>query len=273
MSSDNEKVFTKENLDLYLRELAKEFRRLNGKNMPAEIILIGGAAIVANYGFRDMTVDIDAVIRASSAMKDAINRVGDRYGLPNGWLNGDFVQTSSYSPKLDEHSEYYKTFSNIVTVRTIRAEYLIAMKLCAGRQYKNDLSDILGILAEHEKNNVPITYADIDRAVRELYGSWKVISEDSQAFITRVMEQGNYESLYASVRGEEARAKDALISFEKSYPDVLNERNANEIIRQAAEKREARASVLEKLRAAQQREQKPQTEDGEKSVRNGDDMR
>ena len=109
MSSDNEKVFTKENLDLYLRELAKEFRRLNGKNMPAEIILIGGAAIVANYGFRDMTADIDAVIRASSAMKDAINRVGDKFGLPNGWLNGDFMRSSSYSPRLDEFSEYQKT--------------------------------------------------------------------------------------------------------------------------------------------------------------------
>ena len=81
------------------------------------------------------------------------------------------------------------------------------------------------------------------------------------------MEQGDYEDLYASVRREEARAKDALISFEKSYPDVLNERTANEIIRQAAEKQEARASVLEKLRAAQQREQKPQTEN------NGDDTR
>lgn len=256
MSSDNEKVFTKENLDLYLRELAKEFRRLNGKNMPAEIILIGGAAIVANYGFRDMTVDIDAVIRASSAMKEAINRVGDRYGLPNGWLNGDFMQTSSYSPKLDEHSEYYKTFSNIVTIRTVRAEYLIAMKLCAGRQYKNDLSDILGILAEHERNGTPITYADVDRAVCDLYGGWERISEDSQAFIKGVMAKGGYEGLYASVSAEEARAKDALVTFEKNYPGALNEDNANDIIKKAAEKREDRASVLEKLRAAQQKDQK-----------------
>ena len=47
------------------------------------------------------------------------------------------MQTSSYSPKPDEHSEYYKTFSNIVTIRTVRAEYLIAMKLCAGRQVQS----------------------------------------------------------------------------------------------------------------------------------------
>jgi len=37
MLSDH--TFTKENLDHYLKELAKEFRRQNGKSMPAEIIL------------------------------------------------------------------------------------------------------------------------------------------------------------------------------------------------------------------------------------------
>ena len=94
-----EKGFTKENLDYYLKELAKEFRKRNGKNMPAEIVLVGGAAILANYGFREMTYDIDAVITASSALKEAVNTVGDRLGLPNGWLNADFKNTSSYSPK------------------------------------------------------------------------------------------------------------------------------------------------------------------------------
>ena len=43
-------------------------------------------------------------------MKDAINAVGDRMGLPNGWLNADFRQTASYSPKLAEASVYYRTF-------------------------------------------------------------------------------------------------------------------------------------------------------------------
>ena len=104
--------FTKENLNNYLKELAKEFRKLNGKKIPAEIILIGGAAVLANYGFRDMTYDIDAVVTASSAMKDAINHVGDRLGLPNNWLNADFKKTDSYSDKLLQVSVYYKTFSN-----------------------------------------------------------------------------------------------------------------------------------------------------------------
>ncbi|MCQ2421906.1 MAG: hypothetical protein MJ064_02795 [Lachnospiraceae bacterium] len=41
MSAD--KPFTKENLDSYLKELAKEFRKKNGNRMLAEIILLGGA--------------------------------------------------------------------------------------------------------------------------------------------------------------------------------------------------------------------------------------
>ena len=61
MSSDF--AFTKENLDRCLRELGKEFRKLNGTSMKAEITLIGGAAILANYGFRDSTYDVDALIQ------------------------------------------------------------------------------------------------------------------------------------------------------------------------------------------------------------------
>ena len=63
MSAD--KPFTRENLDSYLMELAKEFRKKNGSRMPAEIILMGGASILINYGFREMTYDMDAIIKSS----------------------------------------------------------------------------------------------------------------------------------------------------------------------------------------------------------------
>lgn len=116
MSSDQKIIFTKDNLRQYLKALGKEFRRLNGTSVPAEIILVGGAAILANYDFREMTTDMDALIYASSSMKDAINHVGDVYGLPNGWLNSDFKNTLSYSQKLDEVSVYYGTFSNVLRV-------------------------------------------------------------------------------------------------------------------------------------------------------------
>lgn len=227
MSSD---TFTKENLDSYLKELAKEYRKLNGKSMPAEIVLVGGAAILTNYGFRDMTTDIDAVIYAASSMKDAINLVGDKFSLPNGWLNADFMHTPSYSPRLDEFSVYYKTFYGVLSVRSVSAEYLIAMKLRSGRKYKNDLSDVIGILAEHEKNNAPITLEKINAAVNNLYGGWDNFPEDSETFIENAMKNGNFTDVYNSVKNEEKDSKDILLDFQKDYPNVAKESNINDII-------------------------------------------
>lgn len=231
MSFDSNVTFNKENLDSYLKELAKEFRKLNGTAMPAEIVLIGGAAVLANYGFREMTTDIDAVIHASSSMKDAINRVGDRHGLPNGWLNADFMHTGSYSPKLSEVSEYYHTFSHVLQIRTVSAEYLIAMKLRSGRKYKNDLSDVVGILAEHEKRGTPITFDRIETAVQKLYGGWTDIPADSKAFIDRIMENKNYTQIYESIVESEKQNKNVLLQFEQDYPNVATESNVNEILR------------------------------------------
>lgn len=246
MSSERKTVFTKENLDTYLKEVAKEYRKLCGKSMPAELILIGGASILANYGFREMTTDVDAIIRAASSMKDAVNRVGDKFDLPNGWLNADFRRTDSYTAELEQYAVYYKTFSNVLTVRTISAEYLIAMKLRSGRQYKNDLSDVLGILAEHEKLGQPITMEQIKQAVCNLYESWIELPETSIQFIDRTMQDGNFSDRYAEVLANEREFRDVLIEFQKDYPGVTNASNANDII-QSLKERQKKPSVLERL--------------------------
>ena len=125
----SDRPFTKQNLDMYLRELTKEFRKRYGKAVPAEIILIGGAAVLVNYGFREKTYDMDAIITTASSMKDVINFIGDKFDLPTGWLNTDFMNTTSYTPRIIQFSKYYRTFSNTITIRTVSAEYLVAMKL------------------------------------------------------------------------------------------------------------------------------------------------
>lgn len=230
MSTENSNVFKKDNLDLYLKELAKEYKKLVGKNMPAEIILIGGAAIIERYDFRDMTTDIDAIINAASVMKDAINRIGDRYELPNGWINADFQKTDSYSSKLLQFSSFYKTFNQVLNVRVVTGEYLIAMKLRAFRQYKNDLSDIIGILAEHDKRGEKISSEQIDRAVTDLYGSWNDFPIGARDFIIKTLSAGNYEKVYELVRKNEKDAKEQLVEFQDSYPDVLKGENVNDIL-------------------------------------------
>lgn len=237
MSSDNSRSFSKSNLDHYFYELSKTYKKLGGKKMPAEIILIGGAAIIENYGFRDMTTDIDAIIHASSVMDEAIKQVGDQFDLPYGWLNSDFMKTSSYSKSLIKYASFYKVFNQVLTVRTVSAEYLIAMKLRSGRKYKNDLSDIIGILAEHEAKGDLITFEHIDTAIRNLYGSWDVIPEDSVKFINDTLSNGDYGALYSIVRQGEAEAKEILIEFQDDYPKVLNENNMEDILKRLKEKR------------------------------------
>ena len=225
-----EAPITKENLDTYLKELAKQFRKLNGKAMPAEITLIGGASILINYGFRNSTYDVDALIHASSAMKDAINYVTDTLGLPNGWLNEDFKNTKSYTPRLVNYSKYYRTFSNVLAVRTITGEYLVAMKLMAYRQYKHDISDIVGILREQHNSGDPLTLERIDKAVKDLYDSWENLPENAKNMIESILANEDMDALYEAYANEEAAAKDAIITFEDKYPDVLKEDNLADIL-------------------------------------------
>ena len=225
-----ETPITKENLDTYLKELAKQFRKLNGKAMPAEITLIGGASILVNYGFRASTYGVDALIHASSAMKNANIYVTDTLGLPNGWLNEDFKNTKSYTPRLVNYSKYYRTFSNVLTVRTITGEYLVAMKLMSYRQYKHDISDIVGILREQQSSGDPLTLERIDKAVKNLYDNWDNLPENAKNMIESILANEDMDALYEAYANEEAAAKDALITFEDKYPDVLKEDNLADIL-------------------------------------------
>ena len=144
-------------------------------------------------------------------------------------------------------SKYYKTYSNVLTIRTISSEYLVAMKLMSGRPYKNDLSDIVGILYEHERLGNPITLDLVKKATEELYDSWKNISEQSRTFITDIFESNDLQSLYDKVCRDEKETKKDLIAFQQEYPGVLNEDNVNDIAGNLSVARD-KDSILAKLR-------------------------
>ena len=61
--------YNKNSLDEALKKLGKEIRRLGGKEIRAEITIVGGAAIIAGNTFRESTTDIDAIFRALSLIK------------------------------------------------------------------------------------------------------------------------------------------------------------------------------------------------------------
>lgn len=230
MLSDQKKIFTKNNIDKLLNELSKEYKKLGGRNMPVDLIIVGGAAIIENYGFRDSTKDIDAIIPAISIMNEAINNTEIKLDLPRGWINNDFTKTSSFSQKLVLYSKFYKCFNQVLNARYITGEYLIAMKLKSGRYYKNDLSDIIGILKEHENNNSPISYEDISKSITDLYGDWSGIKKSNIEFLNNVLKQKNYDDLYKKARSKEIDTRNFILEFQEKYPNALNNNNIDTII-------------------------------------------
>ena len=59
--SNNFSGFTKENVGEYFKELSKEIKKQLGRQANVELIVVGGASILMNYGFRESTQDIDAL--------------------------------------------------------------------------------------------------------------------------------------------------------------------------------------------------------------------
>lgn len=225
----------KEMIDMYLKELAKEFKRITGRKISAEIIIVGGGSVLLNYDFRMNSVDVDAFNTYDSAIKDAAKLVADKYNLSQQWLNDDFKKTPSYSPRLRQYSSYYKTFSNVLEIRTISREYLVAMKMVSGRKYKNDLSDILGILYYHYKSNDEITYQQIEKAVVDLYSNFDRIKEDVVEFVKTAIENKTFVDGYNLQKENEQSIKDNLIQFEEKYENVLSEDNIDDIINKLSE--------------------------------------
>lgn len=179
--------FNQEKINFYLNEVAKEIKKISSRGYKFEIILVGGASVILNYNFRLSSNDIDGYYY-SDIIKQAINNVSDKFSLPVNWLNQDFVQTNSFSSKLVEYSKYFKTYQNVLDVRTINGTYLIAMKLKAFRLYKHDVNDIIGILRfEKDKGNA-ITKDMINKAIIDLYGSLKDYSETAIEFLDKIDE-------------------------------------------------------------------------------------
>ncbi len=67
-----------------LTALAEE---LEGRGISAEMYVVGGAAIALAFDERRATRDIDAVFEPKAAVYEAAVVVGERLGLPGGWLN------------------------------------------------------------------------------------------------------------------------------------------------------------------------------------------
>jgi hypothetical protein len=67
-----------------LTDLAAELQR---RGTSADMYVVGGAAITLAFDERRATRDIDAVFEPKNAVYEAAAAVGEKRGLPAGWLN------------------------------------------------------------------------------------------------------------------------------------------------------------------------------------------
>ena len=218
-------TFDREDINYYFKLLSKEIKKEFGRSAKLELIVVGGASILLNYNFRNSTTGIDAYVVTGSSIKDAIVRVAEKCNIPYDWINSDFVKTSSYSDKLAEVSKHYNTYNQVLAVRTIQAEYLVAMKLESLRAYKHDKSDVVGILQVCKNNGNEITIEKIAKAYKKLYGK-KLVGERLE-FLNTLFE---VDTRYEDVSYEEDINKNLLIEFEKKYDNTLKEDNLEKIL-------------------------------------------
>lgn len=189
---------TKENINIYLSSLSKELKKEFGKNAELELIIVGGASLILNYDFRKSTMDIDAINSNISSINACIHKVADTYNLPYTWLNSDFKTTASYSPKLIECSKLYKKFGNVLSVYTIKDEYLLCMKLVSFRLDKDtaDVMNLLDFLAKKEPNGLA---ERIDAAMIRLYNSWDRVLPEAILFYNKRLDQLGIQPVRESV--------------------------------------------------------------------------
>ena len=228
--------FNRENLDHYLYLVAKGYKKHNRKNAKAELVLVGGSSIVVNYGFRGQTTDIDSIILAASYIKDVIAKVADENGLEKDWLNDDFKKTSSYSDKLIKYGKHYKTFCGCLDVRTIEGECLVAMKLRSFREYKHDISDIVGIMKECEESGHTVTKEKIATIYKDLYN--EDIETEKLAVLESLLSSGSLEELYYKTVKEEAENKTILVEAQEKYRNELNRDNASDFLKRIKAKKD-----------------------------------
>ena len=117
---------------------------LESQNEHAEIVVVGGAALVLLFGARPSTKDVDAyfVKPDASLLRAAAETVAERINLPNDWLNdaakGYFVGVSVGAVLFD---------SDALRVHAASLPQLLAMKLSAWRDMI-DRSDARLLLSE-----------------------------------------------------------------------------------------------------------------------------
>jgi len=234
MMQSKERI-TRENAMDIIHRFAKEYRKVLGKT-PGEVIIVGGGSIMLNYGFRDSTQDLDVIIHAASGIRDVIHQFAEENGLPRDWMNTDFTKTASFSEKLTEVSQHFCWLNNqTLEIRTVSGVYLIAMKMRARRNYRNDISDAIGILIEEQETGNRIAYDELEKAYRKLYQ--ELPNSETRGQFRKICSKSidELKNIYDSQKETEKTVGKKLVNYIEHGADI-NTENVEDVVARIKEK-------------------------------------
>lgn len=122
-----------------------------------------------------------------------------------------------------------------VILKTVSGVYLIAMKIRAHREFRNDISDVIGILSEERSNGHNISYDDVLKAYSNLYNETVPDELSDKLQMLFKLNSDELKAYYAQQNTEEQEIGDTLITYIKDGLNV-NTRNVDEVISQMKNK-------------------------------------
>lgn len=128
-------------------ELSEELER-NG--LRGHVYIIGGAALIAGYGRKRSTNDVDGkIVYEKRGVTEAARRLAERHDLPRNWLNENATLFMPHND--DSHATTVFNSPNLI-VTGASAKHLLAMKIDAGRP--EDVEDIAWLVEKLQIENI-----------------------------------------------------------------------------------------------------------------------
>ncbi len=136
------------------------------------------------YDARDITKDIDALYSPKNEFRNIISNIGEKYKLPEDWLNDSAKVFFTNKMK----TEVFKKYSNLV-VKCFDSESLLALKLTSGRKlYSHDLEDSLTLIKYLDIKNIDKLHEIVEKYIPSIRLTPKV-----DYFIQEVWQKYNKE--------------------------------------------------------------------------------
>lgn len=132
--------------------LTAALRRLSelatAEGVVLDVALYGGAVFTLVYGSRELTRNVDALVRPAEVGERLVKIVASEQNLPDDWLNGD---VRKFLSPFDQRRPFpNKEFEPGLRITIPTAIYLLALKLKAARPplvgYPGDEPDIRFLL-------------------------------------------------------------------------------------------------------------------------------